>query len=71
MAGAVLKLRVAAAPTDGAANAAVEAMLAKALKLRRSDVRILSGAASRTKIVGLERVTADAIAAAFGPPPPA
>ncbi|MBE7185595.1 MAG: DUF167 domain-containing protein [Methylobacterium mesophilicum] len=47
----VLALRVKAPPVEGAANAALLALLAKSLKLRRSDIRILSGETARTKTV--------------------
>jgi uncharacterized protein YggU (UPF0235/DUF167 family) len=45
----ILKARVAAAPADGAANAALVALIAEALKIRKSDVRI-TRASSRTKL---------------------
>ena len=44
-------MHVAAVPADGAANAAVIALLAKALGVSRSELSILSGAASRHKRV--------------------
>jgi uncharacterized protein (TIGR00251 family) len=47
--GRVLKVRVAAPPVDGAANAALVRLMAKALGVPRSAVRIASGEASRTK----------------------
>jgi len=46
---AVLKLRVRALPTDGEANAAVIALVAKALKLPKSNVSLERGGASRVK----------------------
>lgn len=64
-----LKLRVSAPPADGAANAAVTAFLAKALKVPKSAVRIASGEAARLKIVEIDGVDAAAVAAAFGAPP--
>jgi uncharacterized protein (TIGR00251 family) len=48
-----LEVRVAEAPADGAANAAVVKLLAKALGLSRSEVAIVSGQASRHKRVAL------------------
>ena len=52
-----LEVRVAEAPADGAANAAVVALLAKALGLSRSEVSITAGQTSRHKrlSVPLER----------------
>ena len=46
-----LEVRVAEAPADGAANAAVVKLLAKALGLSRSEVEIVSGHTSRHKRV--------------------
>ena len=45
----VLEVRVAEAPTDGAANEAVVKLLARALGISRSEVSIISGHASRHK----------------------
>lgn len=49
----VLKARVSAAPTDGQANAELCAMLAKALGVPKSAVRIERGDASRHKLVAI------------------
>jgi uncharacterized protein (TIGR00251 family) len=49
-----LKARVAAPPEDGKANTALVALLARALDVRKSDVRIASGAASRLKTIEIE-----------------
>ena len=46
-----LEVRVAEAPTDGAANQAVVRLLAKALGVSRSEVSIISGETSRQKRV--------------------
>jgi uncharacterized protein (TIGR00251 family) len=62
--GDTLRVRVKAAPTDGNANAAVAALLANALAVRQSSVHIVSGAASRTKIVEVEGRSVPAIRAA-------
>jgi hypothetical protein len=48
-----LEVRVAEAPADGAANEAVIRLLAKALGVSRSEVEIISGAASRHKRVAV------------------
>jgi uncharacterized protein YggU (UPF0235/DUF167 family) len=44
-----LKCRVSAAPEDGKANAALEALLAKALGVAKSAVRLEKGATGRIK----------------------
>jgi uncharacterized protein YggU (UPF0235/DUF167 family) len=59
----VLWLRVAARPVDGAANEALRRLLAASLDVAPSRVRIVSGAASRTKLVELDGVDAVAIRA--------
>ena len=46
-------MRVAEAPADGAANEAVIRLLARALGISRSELSIISGAASRHKRVAI------------------
>ena len=65
---AMLKLRVSAAAAEGAANAAVVALLASSLKLPRSAVRVASGATARVKRLEIDAEDADLIRA-FGNPP--
>jgi hypothetical protein len=48
-----LEVRVAEAPSDGAANDAVVKLLAKELGISRSEVSIISGHASRHKRVAI------------------
>jgi uncharacterized protein (TIGR00251 family) len=48
---AELEIRVAEAPSDGAANEALLKLLAKALGVSRAEVKIVSGATSRHKRV--------------------
>jgi uncharacterized protein (TIGR00251 family) len=55
-----LEVRVAEAPSDGAANEAVVRLLAKALGVSRAEVRIVSGAASRHKRVSIPFEIAEA-----------
>jgi uncharacterized protein (TIGR00251 family) len=49
--GPALKIAVAAAPTDGRANARLAEILAKALDVPKSAVSIRTGAASRDKTI--------------------
>lgn len=56
---AVLKIRVKAAPADGAANEALRLCLAKALKLSPSKVALVTGATARQKSL---RISGDAAA---------
>jgi len=48
-----LDVHVVAVPSDGAANEAVIALLAKALGVSRSELSILSGTTSRHKRVAI------------------
>ena len=48
-----LEVHVAAAPSDGAANDAVIALLAKALGVSRSELSIIAGATARHKRIGI------------------
>lgn len=64
----ILKVRVSAAASDGAANAAVLALIAKRLKASRSSVRIVAGETSRVKRLELDGVDAEALQNAFGEP---
>lgn len=48
-----LEIRVAEAPADGAANGAIVKLLAKALGVSRSELSIISGAASRHKRIAI------------------
>ena len=59
--GDALKIRVAAAPVDGAANEELNRFLATKLSLPRSAVRIDSGAGGRRKLVRLSGITAERV----------
>jgi len=66
-----LKIRVAAAPQDGRANEALETLLAAALGLRKSAVRISAGygsARKRVEIDGIDRPELERRLAAAGIP---
>ena len=59
--GEALKVRLTAPPVDGAANEALLALLADALAVRPRAVRIVSGAASRTKLIEVDGVAAERV----------
>ena len=50
----VLKARVRAAPTEGQANAALIALLAKTLDVARSKVTLAAGESARIKRIAIE-----------------
>lgn len=58
-----LKARVRAAPVDGEANAALETLLAKALGVPRSSVRVVRGASARLKQVAVDGLNDAEVAA--------
>ncbi len=55
----LLVVRLAAPPVDGAANAELVATLAAALGVRRGDVAIVQGEASRGKLVEVSGLSED------------
>lgn len=64
--GGVLRLRVCAPPQDGRANAAVVALLAAALGVRKSAVAISAGHASARKRVAVEGLTRNEVEQRLG-----
>jgi uncharacterized protein len=68
---AMLKVRVSAAAAEGAANAAVIALIAKALRRPKSDVGIAAGETARVKRLEIAGADAADVARAFGAPPQA
>jgi len=52
-----LRVRVTAAPTEGQANAAVIALLAKTLGVSKSRRGIIRGYSSRDKVVSVDTLT--------------
>ena len=61
MTDGVLRARVAAPAIGGAANQALLRLLAEELDIPKRDVRLIAGAASRTKLVVIEGVEAERI----------
>jgi uncharacterized protein YggU (UPF0235/DUF167 family) len=65
---AFLKVRVATAPTEGQANAALVRLIAKAAGVPPSRVRIAGGETARLKQIEIEGLEPAGLAAAFGQP---
>ena len=61
----LIKVRVAAPPVEGAANQALVEFLANRLRIPKSRVRVVSGLTSRRKVLEIEGVSQDAIAASL------
>lgn len=59
---AVLQLRIAAPPAEGAANAALADLLSGALQVRKRDVILQSGATGRAKQFLIEGDSASLVA---------
>lgn len=60
-----VKIRLAAPPVDGAANAALIEFVAEQLGIAKSRVRITAGMTSRRKTIEVDGVTAEQIAGAL------
>ncbi len=67
-AGAELSVRVTVAPEGGKANAAACMVVAKALGVAKSSVRVVRGDTARHKILRIEGVDDAAVRQAFGEP---
>jgi uncharacterized protein len=57
----ILRARVAAPAIEGAANQALLRLLADELDIPKRDVRLIAGAASRTKLIVIDGVDAEVI----------
>ena len=57
----MLRARVTAPAIEGAANQALLRLLADELGIPKRDVRLVAGAASRTKLVVIEGVDAERV----------
>jgi len=56
-----LKVHLTAPPVDGAANAALIALLAQCLSVPKRDIQIVHGTAGRSKIVEIVGISAEAV----------
>jgi uncharacterized protein (TIGR00251 family) len=63
----VIKIRIAAPAIENAANRALIDFIAQHLGIAKRSVRVVSGGASRRKVLEIDGVTADVIAATLGP----
>ena len=63
----VIKIRIAAPAVENAANRALIDFIAQHLGIAKRCVRVVSGGASRRKVLEIDGVTASLIAAALGP----
>lgn len=59
------KIRLAAPPVDGAANAELVAFIAQRLNIPKRSVRVVSGLSSRHKTVEIDGVSADSVTRAL------
>jgi hypothetical protein len=64
--GDAWKVRVTAPPESGRANEAVRELIASALGVPRADTEIVSGAASRDKVLVVRGLTPNEIAERLG-----
>lgn len=58
-----LRVRLAAPPVDGAANDALIELLAHLLNIAKRDIRIVTGATSKRKVIEADGVTAEQVLA--------
>ena len=56
-----LKVRLASPPVDGAANAELIKLFAKALGVAKSNVHIISGETSKTKLIRIAGATSEQV----------
>jgi uncharacterized protein YggU (UPF0235/DUF167 family) len=57
----ILRARVSAPAIEGAANQALLRLLADELDIPKRDIRLIAGAASRTKLIVIEGVDPEVI----------
>jgi uncharacterized protein len=62
----VIKIRIAAPAIENAANQALVEFVAQQLGIAKRCVRVVAGGASRRKVLEIDGVTAEVVAAALG-----
>lgn len=67
--GDAVRIRIAAPPADGAANAELVRFLAGRLGVPKGKVRIVSGALGRRKVIEVEGKSAELLLQVLGPNP--
>jgi uncharacterized protein (TIGR00251 family) len=67
MHGNVVKIRIAAPAVENAANRALIDFIAQRLGIAKRNVRLVAGGASRRKVLEIDGVSGDLIAAALRP----
>ena len=65
--GDALRVRLSAPPVDGAANDALVELLARELGVAKRDVRVIAGAASRSKVIEVDGVGSARVRALAAP----
>jgi uncharacterized protein (TIGR00251 family) len=60
-----IRIRLAAPPVDGAANAALVEFIAERLRIAKSRVRVVAGQTSRRKVIEIDDVNLEAVNAAL------
>ena len=63
----MIKIRIAAPAVENAANRALVDFIAQHLGIAKGRVRVVSGGTSRRKMLEIDGVSADLIAATLGP----
>ena len=61
--GEALQVRLAAPPADGAANAELVSLLARALRIPAGDIALVKGASARLKRVRIQGLPPEEVAA--------
>jgi hypothetical protein len=65
MHGEAVHIRLAAPPVENAANEALVALVAERLRIAKRDVRVVTGANSRRKVLEIDGMSAKAASAAL------